>query len=85
MIYEKACEFIETLSNYIYIGYIKIVLPFTTIPSLLMSYFKYYFTDSPPSDAFTLPFTTWCVDFTNTILVDNNSKLLVDTDIFHCF
>lgn len=57
--YIKSCEFVELTSKFIYVGYVKIVFPFVTIPYLLMSYFKYYTSDLK-KDAFRLPFDTWC-------------------------
>lgn len=57
-IYEKANRFIEVWSNYIYVGYVKIVLPFTTFPYLFMSYFNYLTTDLR-ENAFTLPYVMW--------------------------
>lgn len=59
-IYEKACKSIEMSSKYIYNGYIKALLPLSTVPYLIMSYFKYYTTDLE-KDAFILPFITWYV------------------------
>lgn len=63
VIYEKACKFVEKLSSYIYIGYVKIVLPFTTAPYLVSSYFNYY-TTNLGKDAFSLPFVMWYVELT---------------------
>lgn len=60
-IYEKACQFIETLSNYIYICYVKIVFPLITVPYLLMSYFNYYYLTDLDKNAFSLPYVVWYV------------------------
>lgn len=60
MIYAKAYNFVEISSNYIYIGYVKVIFPFSTIPYLFMSCYKYYTTDVG-EDAFSLPFVLWYV------------------------
>lgn len=74
-LYEKACKFIEISQNYIYIGYVKIVFPLTTVPYLVTSYFKYYTTDLG-SDAFSLPFIMWYVE--HVTLLD------IDRKLFYC-
>lgn len=63
-IYEKASQFIEILSNYMYIGYVKVVFPLSTVPYLIMSYFNYYTTELG-KDAFILPFVMWYVNHDN--------------------
>lgn len=59
-LYGNACKIIELTSKYIQNGYMKIVVPFTIIPYLFMSYFNYY-AKGLEEDAFILPFVVWYV------------------------
>lgn len=57
-IYNKTRQIVKLSSHYVYLVYIKILLPFSTAPFLITSYYKYYFTDLG-RDAFDLPFLFW--------------------------
>ena len=58
LIYKKTSTIVEIASNAVYVVYVKILFPFTTVPYLFMSYLKYFATDLG-KDAFDLPFLLW--------------------------
>ena len=58
VIYEKANEKIEKLTEFIYFAGVKVSPASTVIPYSIVSYY-FYFTSDLEKDAFSLPFPMW--------------------------
>lgn len=57
--YEKTNQFVEKTSKVIILFFVKLTIPLIIIPITMQSFFVYFTTDSPSTDAFELPIPMW--------------------------
>lgn len=57
-LYEEANQFVEKWHKIINFAFVKVTLPFITLPYAVWSYYLYFNNDSGP-DSFHLPFPVW--------------------------